>query len=57
MEHDKRSLEIYRVIAEIDFTEFNDYFCWKSGGDGDNGEVLLTELDLYFKRKDSVSKS
>lgn len=29
-----------------------DYFCFKSGGDGDNGELILAYLDEYFKIKD-----
>lgn len=51
--HDSRSEEIFRALEDIDFNEFDDYFCWKSGGDGDNGEILLDELDLYFQRKDA----
>lgn len=52
--HDSRSLEIFRFIEQVDLHDFGDYFCWKSGGDGDNGEVLLDELDLYFQHKDEV---
>lgn len=51
-DHDPRSQEIYNFIAELDFKCFDDFFCWKSGGDGDNGEYLLGELDSYFKYKD-----
>lgn len=51
-DHDPRSIELYRSIAEIDFNENNDYFCWKSGGDGDNGESLMYLLDIHFERKD-----
>ena len=47
--HDPRSEEIVRALAEIDFHQFDDYFCWKVGGDGDNGEVLMSELDVYFQ--------
>lgn len=54
--HDPRSVEIFRALEDIDFNEFEDYFCWKSGGDGDNGEVLMEELDLYFQRKDKRSE-
>jgi hypothetical protein len=56
MEHDPRSEEIVRALVEIDFSDFDDYFCWKVGGDGDNGEALMYELDLYFKRKDAKVK-
>lgn len=50
--HDPRSEEIVRVLSEIDFTVFDDHFCWKVGGDGDNGETLMYELDVYFELKD-----
>jgi hypothetical protein len=50
--HDPRSVEIFRFIEQVDLHDFSDYFCWKSGGDGDNGEVLLDELDLYFQDRD-----
>ena len=51
-EHDRRSVDIFEAIAEYDYALFSDYFCFKRGGDGDNGEVLLTELDLYFYHRD-----
>ena len=53
IEHDPRSVALYRSIAEIDFSENGDYFCWKSGGDGDNGEALMYLLDIHFERGDS----
>lgn len=51
--HDPRSIEIYKAIEKIDFEECSDSFCFKSGGDGDNGENLMYLLDLYFEDKDS----
>jgi hypothetical protein len=50
--HDVRSLKIAKGIAEIDYNECSDSFCWKFGGDGDNGETLLYLLDVYFERED-----
>lgn len=47
-EHNPKSKEIYDFISELDFAN-GDYFCFKSGGDGDNGEFLMTLLDYYFK--------
>lgn len=38
---------LYKRIAELDF-EQGDVFCFKSGGDGDNGEMLMDLLDQYF---------
>jgi len=50
--HDPRSIEIYESIALIDFQLNNDYFGWKHGGDGDNGEMLMYLLDEHFARQD-----
>ncbi len=53
--HDKRSIEIYDSISKIDYEECDDSFCFKSGGDGDNGETLMYLLDIHFARLDRVS--
>lgn len=50
-DHDPRSKEIYDHIEQLDFIN-GDTFCFKSGGDGDNGEMLMDLLDVYFKHKD-----
>ena len=42
-----KSVELYNFISKLDF-ENGDYFCFKSGGDGDNGEFLMDLLDCYF---------
>ena len=55
-EHDPRSMRLFKDLREIDFTDGGDFFCWKYGGDGDNGEHLMYELDIYFKRKDTENK-
>lgn len=52
--HDPRSTEIAKAVADIDFTQNDDCFGFKFGGDGDNGEMLLYLLDVYFERKDAV---
>lgn len=48
--HSPQSKEIYNFISKLDF-ENGDYFCFKSGGDGDNGEFLMDLLDCYFVSK------
>lgn len=48
IDHNPRSVELYMAIADIDFNHNNDFFCFKSGGDGDNGEALMYLLDIYF---------
>lgn len=52
MKHDERSLNIFEILKEADWKYNNDYFCWKSGGDGDNGEILMYALDCYFEEQD-----
>ena len=49
-EHNSKSKEIYDFISELDFKN-GDVFCFKSGGDGDNGELLMDLLDCYFESK------
>jgi len=39
-------------IMALDFELTNDYFNWKVGGDGDNGETLMYLLDMFFEMKD-----
>lgn len=52
IEHDPRSIEIYKSIAKLDLEVGGDYFCFKSGGDGDNGEHLMYLLDIHFEKED-----
>lgn len=47
--HEPRSIEIYKAIERLDLEEGDDFFCFKSGGDGDNGEHLMYLLDLFFE--------
>jgi hypothetical protein len=48
--HNPKSIKLYKAIAEIDYKENSDSFCFKSGGDGDNGESLMYLLDVYYER-------
>ena len=47
--HHPESVKLFRAISKIDFEHGGDYFCWKEGGDGDNGETLMYELDSFFE--------
>lgn len=49
VEHHAESVKLFKALAKIDFNHGGDFFCWKSGGDGDNGEHLMYELDIYFE--------
>lgn len=49
--HHPKSIELMNVIKELDFYFLDDYFCWKTGGDGDNGEFLMYLLDIHFEKE------
>lgn len=51
--HNPASEWLVKKIAEIDFNHYHDYFCFKIGGDGDNGETLMYILDDIFDNLDS----
>lgn len=52
IDHHPKSIELFEALAKIDWDYGDDYFCWKSGGDGDNGETLMYEMDIYFETLD-----
>lgn len=52
--HHPKSRELYDFISNMDFEYGNDSFCFKSGGDGDNGEFLMYYLDEYFESQEVV---
>ena len=52
IEHHSMSVRLMKFIAEHDFNDYNDYFCWKTGGDGDNGETLMFLMDAFFETLD-----
>lgn len=49
--HHPLSKKIYAAIAAIDFEHGGDHFCFKSGGDGDNGEHLMYLLDIFIEQQ------
>lgn len=50
--HHPMSERIMTFLVEHDCKDYSDYFCWKKGGDGDNGEILMYELDAFFELLD-----
>jgi hypothetical protein len=52
IDHHKMSIRLMKFLQEIDYNDNNDLFCWKSGGDGDNGEDLMFEMDAFFEYLD-----
>ena len=53
IEHHPMSKRLVRFLAEHDFHDYDDYFCWKIGGDGDNGETLMYQIDAFFELMDN----
>jgi hypothetical protein len=49
--HHPNSIALFKDISAIDYKYGNDTLCWKSGGDGDNGEYLMYALDIYYECK------
>lgn len=54
-EHDPKSQAIYDYISQVDLAN-GDAFYFKCGGDGDNGEMLMDLLDMYFMRGEQNAK-
>lgn len=52
-DHHPKSIELFKALEHIDLVHGKDFFYWKSGGDGDNGEMLMYELDIYFECQDA----
>jgi hypothetical protein len=46
--HDLRAVKMAKALALIDRDRGGDYFDFRFGGDGDNGEELTFLLDVYF---------
>jgi hypothetical protein len=52
--HHPMSRRLMEFLAEHDFNDYEDHFCWKLGGDGDNGETLMFQMDAFFELLDAV---
>lgn len=55
--HHPESERMINFLASHDYEDHEDYFCWKTGGDGDNGEALAYQMDTYFEMKDTLHPS
>ena len=53
LNHHPMSARLARFLADHDFEDYGDYFCWKVGGDGDNGETLMFQMDAFFEWLDT----
>jgi hypothetical protein len=55
-DHHAMSQRIMNFLQDIDYNDCDDSFCWKCGGDGDNGEELMYQLDAFFELMDKEVK-
>lgn len=55
VDHHPKSKALFKRIEAVDWNFNGDQFCWKSGGDGDNGESLMYLLDIIFDEDDQAS--
>lgn len=49
--HSAKTKRFYEALSQLDF-ENGDFFEFKSGGEGDNGEHLMYLLDILFEKGD-----
>lgn len=47
--HHPKSEELMEFLKEHDIKDYKDYFEWSTGGDGDNGEILMYQMDAFFE--------
>ena len=47
-EHRPESKDLMRELEVLDFEVGGDFFCFKTGGDGDHGDHLMYLLDMIF---------
>jgi len=57
MDHHSESVKLYKRISDLDYRFGNDLFCFKQGGDGDNGEHLMYLLDIHFEEQDKLTRT
>lgn len=55
-EHHPESRELMKKIIDLDFYFGRDRFCFKIGGDGDNGEHLMYLMDIIFEKRDKMAQ-
>ena len=48
LDHHPKSISLFKALEKVDLKHG-----WKSGGDGDNGEMLMYQLDIIFECEDA----
>lgn len=52
--HHPRSIRLMQFLMEHDDDDYDDHFVWKIGGDGDDGETLMYQMDAFFEMLDQA---
>jgi hypothetical protein len=52
IDHHPMSRRLMAFLDDHDLKDYGDYFRWKVGGDGDNGETLMYQMDAFFEMLD-----
>jgi len=55
--HHPRSERLMEFLQEHDAEDYDMAFDWKTGGDGDNGETLMYQMDAFFEMLDKAHES
>ena len=56
VEHHPLSERVVRFLSAHDQHDYNMYFDWRCGGDGDNGENLMFQMDPFFEWLDKQTQ-
>lgn len=54
--HHPISERLMSFLQTHDYEDYGDSFCWKTGGDGDNGETLMYQMDVFFELMDILKE-
>ena len=54
IDHHPESVRLMGFLEHHDMNDYGMYFDWSTGGDGDNGETLMFQMDAYFELRDKL---
>lgn len=57
LSHHPMSERFMKFLVEHDWVDYNGYFDWRTGGDGDNGETLMFQMDPFFELLDKINSA
>jgi hypothetical protein len=52
LDHHPMAERLVRFLSEHDLRDYGLHFDWRAGGDGDNGEALMYQMDPFFELLD-----